>query len=1075
MFVQNGIAMDAGPASGGGVGTGISELGLAVRGTGTAPFANAGTGPYGTNFCDLDAPATNPTGYHYLCFSPNAQGGGLIAYGAGGTASQLPFQFIINGTSYNLTNNSNCAGVSCPTYVANNAALRALTAGVNTAVIRGGFAAAGDAPPLLFTWQATCPGTVDNLGYLVQDVSPGSGCYQAQYTPGGIDPREWGAKLDNTTDDTAAFTSIDTACTNSSGKVASVAMPTGYTSKVINFLFSCLSIRGEGPGAGFAIASGAGPLDTVLRYTGTGPVTISGLTVTMPIYNFSTETRPNANYGILIEPGAANVQVSNATITNNRVIGGTTGISVYQTINPIVSYNWIDRPWAQGINVASETNDLTIASGRWQINDNWIQGPGNYGITIVANSSSVPDMPSSKIEIKRNVVVGGGYVGTKYCYDVAAHNWRDIDWDNAGYDCRSGLVEFKQGGPTSVSTSNVPADAAGLVAHGYYSTSIDQGSCADYPTEGGNDDAPGEHRFAYIEASCVYQQPVAWQTLAGYSVGAVRYLNGNLYMAVQAGESGATGPSGTGKNIADGTVIWDFRQPLPTTQKVVGGLPAGGIGGSGYAVGDVLTVSGGTCVIQPTLYVTKIDVSGQVLRVEPFNVGTCSILPTNPVSVTGGGGASATFNLAWNYVSMDTAGSTIDASNDLEMHLHMFDMAEGAQLQPRGGTDQTIRRLKLYVDGTVNRHCVRDAMSTEFGTQATFVDDAKFMINCTSYGQASNQGAIYLLQRVTIPPWAQGTTYWQNDLVTNDSGKTYVAQCATSYQGCLSGNGGGPTGTGNAIVDGGVTWNYSTQAFATSNYTNLQFIGGAIRTQGTGYAFTNVTASGGITMSSNGTNWTGGNGAFLVTAAVTATLNGGTLAVESPAAAAAPIALSGAGANSAAFTLMGHVVATSQLGITSTHYLGYELLGGTSGTVVGLLDRGVISGNPTGLRSCAAVDFYYSTTPTNQTPSGWQCTTPSATAASTVFTSVGGGVLTGTSPAIGGGALGAGVCANNTVTISGVDTTWSATATPVTYPGDTIYWKAYVSGANTVTVKVCSATGSTPTSSTYVVTVEKPG
>jgi hypothetical protein len=546
-------------------------------------------------------------------------------------------------------------------------------------------------------------------------------------------------------------------------------------------------------------------------------------------------------------------------------------------------------------------------------------------------------------------------------------------------------------------------------------------------------------------------------------------------MVVQGGISGATGPSGTGSNIADGTVKWDFRQALPTTQKVVGGLPAGGIGGSGYSVGDILTVSGGTCVLTPTLYVTKVDVSGQILRVEPFNVGTCSILPTNPVSVTGGGGASATFNLFWNYVSMSLSGGTIDASNDLEMHLHLFDVAEGAQIQARGGTDQTIRRLKLYVDGTANRHCVRDTMSTEFGTQATFIDDAKLMINCTSYGQASTQGAVFLLQRQTIPPWAQGATYWQNDLVTNDSGKTYVAQCATSYQGCLSGNGGGPTGTGNAIVDGGVTWNYSTQAFATTNYTNLQFIGGAIRTQGSGYAFTNVTASGVLGMTSNGTNWIGGNGAFQVTGPVVATINGGSLVAENPAAVSALIQLSGAGSNSAAFTLMGHVTATSQLGITNAHYVGYELAGGSSGTVVGVLDRGVIAANPTGLRTCALTDFFYSTAPTNQTPTGWQCTTASTTAASTVFTSVGGGVLTATSPAIGGGALTAGACANNTVTISGVDTTWSATATPVTYPGDTIYWKAYVSGANTVTVKVCSATGSTPTSSTYVVTVEKPG
>ena len=91
---------DSGPAGGGGYGVGLGELGLTVRGVGTPPYASAGTGPYGTNLCDYDAPVTNATGYHYLCLSPNAGGGGLIAYGNSAGASALPFQFIINGTTY---------------------------------------------------------------------------------------------------------------------------------------------------------------------------------------------------------------------------------------------------------------------------------------------------------------------------------------------------------------------------------------------------------------------------------------------------------------------------------------------------------------------------------------------------------------------------------------------------------------------------------------------------------------------------------------------------------------------------------------------------------------------------------------------------------------------------------------------------------------------------------------------------------------------------------------------------------------------------------------------------------------
>lgn len=91
------IIQDSGPASGGGIGVGLSELGLTVQGTGTPPYANAGSGPFGANLCDYDAPINNPTGYHFICFSPNSQGGAAVIAGAAGGASPLPLNVIING------------------------------------------------------------------------------------------------------------------------------------------------------------------------------------------------------------------------------------------------------------------------------------------------------------------------------------------------------------------------------------------------------------------------------------------------------------------------------------------------------------------------------------------------------------------------------------------------------------------------------------------------------------------------------------------------------------------------------------------------------------------------------------------------------------------------------------------------------------------------------------------------------------------------------------------------------------------------------------------------------------------
>jgi hypothetical protein len=95
------IVQDSGPASGGGIGLGLAEQLLQIRSTtNTYPAANAGTGQFSTNWCDYDGPTTNATGYHFLCMSPNAQGGGLIAYGAAGGASTLSLAFNVNGTTY---------------------------------------------------------------------------------------------------------------------------------------------------------------------------------------------------------------------------------------------------------------------------------------------------------------------------------------------------------------------------------------------------------------------------------------------------------------------------------------------------------------------------------------------------------------------------------------------------------------------------------------------------------------------------------------------------------------------------------------------------------------------------------------------------------------------------------------------------------------------------------------------------------------------------------------------------------------------------------------------------------------
>src|ERR1700739_189610 len=79
--------------------------------------------------------------------------------------------------------------------------------------------------------------------------------------------------------------------------------------------------------------------------------------------------------------------------------------------------------------------------------------------------------------------------------------------------------------------------------------------------------------------------------------------------------------------------------------------------------------------------------------------------------------------------------------------------------------------------------------------------------------------------------------------------------------------------------------------------------------------------------------------------------------------------------------------------------------------------------------------------------------------------------LTGTTGSIGGAALAAGQCASGTVSVTGATTNMAVVATPVTYPGDGMAWRPYISSWGVVTFRVCGDVAGSPTASTYNVRV----
>jgi hypothetical protein len=101
-------------------------------------------------------------------------------------------------------------------------------------------------------------------------------------------------------------------------------------------------------------------------------------------------------------------------------------------------------------------------------------------------------------------------------------------------------------------------------------------------------------------------------------------------------------------------------------------------GGTGYTAGDVLTLSGGQFAIPVELTVTG-ETGGVIDTVEITNAGNYTVLPTDPVPVTGGTGADAEFNLTfiqpYNFWIHETGKDAINGQS-LQPILSYFETAD---------------------------------------------------------------------------------------------------------------------------------------------------------------------------------------------------------------------------------------------------------------------------------------------------------------------------------------------------------------------------------------------------------------
>ena len=113
--------------------------------------------------------------------------------------------------------------------------------------------------------------------------------------------------------------------------------------------------------------------------------------------------------------------------------------------------------------------------------------------------------------------------------------------------------------------------------------------------------------------------------------------------------------------VASHTVAVGTANVNSATVQISNGVP---VGGTGYTVGDILTVTGGTFTTAATLTVATLGAGGSVATVTVANPGSYSSLAGITGAVTGGTGSGAKFNINFNgqlvaqWYAIDVSGAT---------------------------------------------------------------------------------------------------------------------------------------------------------------------------------------------------------------------------------------------------------------------------------------------------------------------------------------------------------------------------------------------------------------------------------
>jgi hypothetical protein len=190
-------------------------------------------------------------------------------------------------------------------------------------------------------------------------------------------------------------------------------------------------------------------------------------------------------------------------------------------------------------------------------------------------------------------------------------------------------------------------------------------------------------------------------------------------------------------------------------------------GGTGYNVGNVLTIVGGTFTDQLQVSVTTVS-SGVITSVSvitgTFGIYT-QIPPSNPATVTGGTGTGATFNLTWNFraITIDSAGSgyveqptitfsggggsgaaayaTVGSTPTIKSTASAlnFATASGLQLQVADTFGGTVANANFFIQGRTSASPVIQVVGSDTNLGAVFTTKGTGVYQFFTNGAAQEQ------------------------------------------------------------------------------------------------------------------------------------------------------------------------------------------------------------------------------------------------------------------------------------------------------------------------------------------------